>query len=141
LKTWMRRKCIDKCAELAAWVPLRKPKFGKIDKMNPDSKGLNLSVKCIQAAEAVDGNNSIKEALIGDDSGTVVMTVPSGPVADVCKAGALLRVQNAHVRMVKGFIRLTVDKWALVKMADSVDFDTVDEDDKNNKSKTEYELA
>jgi len=41
--------------------------------------------------------------------------------------------------MVKGFIRLSVDKWANFKTAESVDFDTVD--DKNNISKTEFELA
>jgi hypothetical protein len=57
----------------------------------------------------------------------------------VCTAGALLRVQNAHVRMVKGFMRLVVDKWSTVKTADAVEFDTVKED--NNVSKVEFELA
>jgi len=135
------QECIDKCAELAAWVPLRKAKFGKIGKINPEQKGLNFSVKCVKAAEEVEGIDRLKEALVGDDSGTILMTVPSGPLADLCKAGALLRVQNAHIRMVKGFMRLTVDKWAMVKVADSVEFDAVDEDDKKNKSKTEFELA
>jgi len=135
------QQCIDKCAELAAWVPLRKAKFGKIGKTNPEQKGLNFTVKCVKAAEAVEGNDSIKEVLIGDESGTIVMTVPSGEVADRCKAGAMLRVQNAHIRMVKGFMRLAVDKWALVRVADKVDFDAVDEKKENNKSLTEFELG
>ncbi len=35
--------------------------------------------------------------------------------ADLCKAGASLRVQNAKVIMVKGYIRVVVDKWGVLK--------------------------
>jgi len=50
-----------------------------------------------------------------------------------------LRVQNAKVIIVKGFIRIAVDKWAVLKSADeSVDFEVNKEIDM---SATEYELA
>merc|ERR1712150_348709 len=101
-------------------------------------KGLNFYVKCTKAADAVEGGD-IKEAICGDETGTVVVSFRSEAYMALCQAGALIRVQNAHVRMVKGHIRLVVDKWSAFKAAESVEFETVDE--KNNVSSTEYELA
>jgi len=133
--------CIDKCVELDAWRPLRKPKFGKIAKVHPEQKGLNFEVKCVKAAAAVDGTADIKEAVVGDETGSIVLSVTNDAQAALCKEGACLRVQNAHVRMVKGHIRLAVDKWAVVKAIDSVGFEKVEEDEKKNASNTEFELA
>jgi len=133
--------CIDKCAELAAWVPLKKPKFTKVSKTQPEQKGVNLFVKCVKAPEAVEGSDDIKEALVGDETGTVLVSLRSDANVALCKVGALLRVQNAHVRMVKGTIRLAVDKWTAFKAAATVEFETVEEDEKKNVSKTEFELA
>jgi len=133
--------CIDKCAEIDEWRPLRKPKFGKVGKINPEQKGVNVEVKCVKAAAAVEGSDDIKEVLVGDETGTILLSVRSAAQAALCTAGALLRVQNAHVRMVGGTIRLTVDKWAMLKVVDSVGFEAVEEDEKKNVSKTEFELA
>merc|ERR1712032_162999 len=131
------QECIDKCVEIAGWKPLRKPKFGKVGKIKPEQTGLNYFVKCVKAAAAVEGSD-IKEATCGDDSGCVVVSLRSDEHAALCKVGTLIRIQNAHVRMVKGHIRLVVDKWAAFTVAESVEFDTVDE--KNNVSDVEYEL-
>merc|ERR1712113_61473 len=105
--------------------------------MKPEQTGLNYYVKCVKEAEAVDGGD-IKEVLVGDDSGCVVASLRLEEHIALCKIGANIRIQNAHVRMVKGHIRLVVDKWSAFKAADSVEFDTVDE--KNNVSSVEYEL-
>jgi nucleoside diphosphate kinase len=130
------KPCIDKCAEIATWKPLRKAKFGKVGKIKPDMKGLNFYMKCVTAAAAVEDSN-FKEALCGDDTGAVVLSL-SEEQAALCTTGALLRIQNARARMVKGHIRLTMDKWAVIKKADSVEFEKVNEE--TNVSKTEYEL-
>ncbi len=129
--------CIAKCLEIDEWRPLRKPKFGKVKNIKPEQKGLNFMLKCMKAAEKVE-DTEITEALCGDETGTVVLSLRSGDQTKLCTAGALLRVQNAHVRMVKGHIRLIADKWSAVKAADSVEFETVDES--NNLSAVEYEL-
>merc|ERR1712130_41600 len=118
--------------------PLKTPKFVKVNKIRPEMKGLNVYMKCLKDAEAIESGD-IKECVCGDDTGTVILSARQDAHIAVCKAGTLLRVQNAHVRMVKGYIRLVVDKWSACKVADSVDFETVDE--KNNVSATEYELA
>merc|ERR1719265_2116577 len=118
-------ECIAKCAEIDAWRPLKKPKFNKVGKINPDQKGVNLLLKCVKAPED-------KDVLCGDETGTIMLSVSSDAQLALCKAGAMLRVQNANVRMVKGFIRLIIDKWCILKAAESVDFETVDETSKNN---------
>lgn len=130
--------CIDKCVEIDAWRPLKKPKFGKVKNLKPEQTGLNYYLKCVKDATPVEGGD-LKEALVGDDTGSVILSVRSEEQAALLKEGALLRCQNAHVKMVKGFIRLCVDKWSALKAADSVEFETVDE--KNNVSSVEYELA
>jgi len=133
--------CIDKCVELATWKPLAKPKFTKVEKVVPDSKGINVYLKVVKGPQAVEGNPDVKEAVVGDDSGIVTMSLRSEDHIANCKEGAFIRCQNAHVRMVKGLIRLTVDKWSAFKPADpaAVTFETVK--DSNNVSAVEYELA
>merc|ERR1712127_1124264 len=134
--------CLDKCAEIAAWKPLRKPKFVKVKTINPDSKGLNMYLKCMKAPEAVEGSSDLKEVLAGDGTGIVVLSIRSDAQAAACKAGALVRVQNAAVKMVKGKIRVAIDQWGVLKAdvdAATAEIETVDE--KNNVSETEYELV
>merc|ERR1712048_1421593 len=116
---------------------LKKPRFGKVAKTKPEQKGLNFMGKCVKAAEAVEGTTA-KESLCGDETGTIVLSMTSDAQAALCKEGASLRVQNAHVRMIKGHIKLVVDKWAVLKPVESLDFETVDE--KKNVSAVEYEL-
>jgi len=131
--------CIEKCAEIDAWRPLRKPRFGKVGKCHPEQKGVNFNLKVVSAPAAVEGKDDIKEVTCGDETGSIILSIRSEAQVKLCKVGACVRVQNAHVMMVGGFIRLVVDKWAAFKTIDSVEFDAVDE--KNNVSKTEFELA
>jgi len=132
--------CIDKCVEIDAWRPLRKAKFGKVGKIKPEQKGLNFYMKVVKGAEAVEGTDA-KEVHAGDESGTVILSIRSDEQEAVCKPGALIRVQNAHVRMIKGHIRLIVDKWAVLKAAAAGSCEIGDVDEKtNNVSAVEYEL-
>jgi len=132
--------CIDKCVEIDAWRPLRKAKFGKAGKIKPEQKGLNFYMKVVKGAEAVEGTDA-KEVFAGDESGSVILSIRSEAQAAVCKAGALIRIQNTHVRMIKGHIRLIVDKWAVLKAADAGSCEIGEVDEKtNNVSAVEYEL-
>merc|ERR1712187_839162 len=77
-------------------------------------------------------------ATLGDETGVVKFSLKSSEMADLCKAGSSVRVQNAKVLMLKGFVHVIVDKWAVLKAADeALDFTP---SESNDLSATEYEL-
>lgn len=120
-------------------IPLKKPSFVKVKTINPGSKGVNLMMKCTKKAELVEGTEGVYEAQIGDDTGVVTVSFRSKELCDLCTEGASIRVQNASIKMVKGYVRLFVDKWAAFKKADEpLDFEVKT---KNDMSSTEYELV
>jgi len=79
------------------------------------------------------------EAIVGDETGIVTISLQSKDKASCCDAGASLRVQNAKVLMVKGFMRVAIDKWAVIKVSDEpLSFEV---NSSNDMSATEYELV
>merc|ERR1712039_557118 len=84
--------------------------------IKPEAANLNLMLKVVKCEETVAGKQW--EAVLGDDSGVVTFSLRNKDHADLCKAGNSLRVQNARVLMIKGYIRVIIDKWAVMKAAD-----------------------
>ena len=71
------QECLDMCKTVGDWRPLKKPKFKKVKNVQPDSKGINLIVKCVKAPEAVEGSDGLKEVVCGDDTGIVTISLRS----------------------------------------------------------------
>mmetsp|Transcript_88563 Transcript_88563/g.156789 ORF Transcript_88563/g.156789 Transcript_88563/m.156789 type:complete len:478 (-) Transcript_88563:104-1537(-) len=120
--------------------PLKKPKFTSVSKIQPDGTGLNLMVKVTGSGTAV---GDFTEFICGDSTGLVTFSAKEDQKS-VFTEGAVLRVQNAKVLMVKGFIRVVIDKWAVVAAAaedtpGGIPEITVSEE--VDVSKTEYELT
>eukprot|EP00929_Paragymnodinium_shiwhaense_P108844 TRINITY_DN7518_c0_g2_i1.p1 TRINITY_DN7518_c0_g2~~TRINITY_DN7518_c0_g2_i1.p1 ORF type:complete len:398 (+),score=114.37 TRINITY_DN7518_c0_g2_i1:95-1288(+) len=120
--------------------PLKRAKFGKVGKIVPEQKGMNLEVKCVKCEEKMgdDGKTKMYIAVCGDDTGIVTFDLRAPEQAGLCKPGASIRVQNARVRMTKGHIQVVCDKWASFKAAGE-EFDFTVKEDKDISS-TEYEL-
>lgn len=124
----------------AAPQPLKKPKFIKVNKIMPDSKGLNVIVKVVKVTEVIEG---LSEVVCGDDKGIVTFST-RGEQVKLFTVGSTLRVQNAKTMMVKGFVRVVADKWAVVAPASEdspggcPEFEVCNTTDI---SATEYELA
>jgi len=93
--------------------PLKKPKFTTVAKMNPESTRLNLMVKVVKAGEVRD---IYSEFVVGDKSGVVTFSATEAQKGHF-KDGAVIRLQNTKVIMVKGFIRVVADKWSMVAPA------------------------
>lgn len=130
-------QCYD---ELKNYAPPKvKPTFMKVKDITPDGKGVNVMLKCAKAPESIDGPGGLKEVVCGDESGVVTVSFRGDEINDILEVGASLRMQNAHVRMIKGCIRLVADKWAAFKVADVPH--TFEVSDKNDISATEYELV
>lgn len=117
---------------------LNKPKFGKVKSINPDSKGLNLLVKCVKCEEVEGGSTKSWRAVLGDDTGVATFSLRDAAHAALCKEGSSLRVQNARTIMMQGHIYVIVDKFGVLKAADEAVQGDVGSKDV---SATEYELA
>jgi ssDNA-binding replication factor A large subunit len=122
---------------------LRKPKFGKVQKLNPGSKGINLQLKCLSIEEIK--NDEAKDAPkmwlaeFGDDTGIVSFRLRDQKYVDMCKAGSSVVVQNARISMVKGHIHVIIDKWGVMRVAEKAwEFEL---NKAKNITATEYELT
>jgi len=101
---------------------LRKPKFGKVQKLLPDSKGINLQLKCasIEEIKNEEGKEGLKmwQAVLGDDTGVVTFRLRDQKYIDMCQVGSSVVVQNARISMVKGHIHVIIDKWGVMRAAE-----------------------
>lgn len=119
--------------------PLKKPKFGKVSSIKPNSKGLNLKVKLLEdPKEADEGKGTFFEALAGDASASVVVSI-RGDKKDSFTAGKTITIQNGRVIMVKGHVRVTVDQWGKIEECSDALEEEVNKE--KNVSSTEYELV
>lgn len=130
----------------AAAAAKRKPVFTKVDQLKPGTSGHTLTAKVVSSNTVLQKGRAasphlrqtrIAECVIGDETGTIIFTARNDQV-DLMKAGATVILRNAKIDMFKGSMRLAVDKWGRVEVAEPADF-TVNED--NNLSLVEYELV
>merc|ERR1712228_825585 len=84
-----------------------------------DSKGLNLMLKVVSCQEDAAASVKTWEVVAGDTSGSVIVSLRNERHAQLCSAGASIRVQNAHAKMLRRHIRIIVDKWAMMRASDS----------------------
>lgn len=120
---------------------LRKPKYGKVSSITPDSSGLNLKVKVVGDCDKVESKaGTFFEVLCGDSSGCVVLSLRENQ-KDLAKKDAVLEVRNAAAKMVKGHVRLAVDKWGKISNSDEGMEEAVEMSSGKNVSATEYELV
>ncbi|CAO1943248.1 unnamed protein product, partial [Urochloa humidicola] len=125
----------------------RQPTFTKVDQLRPGTHGHNLIIKVVDSKMVLQRGREggpqgrqmrIAECLVGDETGIIVFTARNDQV-DVMKPGATVELRNAKIDMFKGSMRLAVDKWGIVKAAESPAEFTVKED--NNLSLIEFELV
>jgi hypothetical protein len=120
-------------------IPQKKPKFQKVGSLNPSSKGSNLVVKIISDGVVVEGGKGLKffEFKCGDASGQIILSLTEAQ-KECVQNDKVVILRNATVKMVKGYMRLCVDKWGKL---DTNTEETVEAVGEKNVSATEYELA
>jgi len=130
-------------------IVLKKPVFITISTLNPGpSHGHNiygrvLSVKPILEKTTRDNTKiSIYEALIGDSTGTIYLTIRNEQI-NLVKPDTNIILRNCKVEMFKNHMRLAVDKWGLIEENKTgqnlISKEAVKQG--NNLSDTEYELV
>lgn len=115
---------------------LKKARTFYITKLKPDTTGVTVEGNVLDEPKAVEGKTNIFEVTIGDKGGKVVCSLKDFQ-KDAIKGAKAVILRNARVIMVKGHIRLTVDKWGKVEGSDNV----AEEVGEKNVSETEFELV
>ncbi|XP_022930657.1 uncharacterized protein At4g28440-like [Cucurbita moschata] len=130
----------------------RKPVFIKVEDLKPGSSGHTLTVKVVSSKNVKVVNKGgrsamptarpqqltrISECLVGDETGSIVFTARNDQV-DLMKPGNTVTLRNAKIDMFKGSMRLAVDKWGRIEVAEPADFEVIED---NNLSLVEYELV
>jgi len=96
-----------------------------------------VTVKSVGTPETV---GTATELQVGDASGVVTLSLRGeiAKVIDGLAAGSLLKIRNGRIVMVKGYMRLVVDKWGKVEVPtdETEDFEP---NTSTNVSATEYE--
>jgi len=124
--------------------PLRKPDFVRIADLKPGTKGHNLHLKVAEVNTVLERKRAdgsvmkIAEALVGDSSGCILLTVRNEQIP-VIRVGATVTLRNAKIEMFKGHMRLAVDRWGKIEAAAKALDEEVNK--KENKSLVEYELV
>ncbi|KAJ6741303.1 hypothetical protein OIU79_001260 [Salix purpurea] len=133
----------------AAAAEKRKPVFIKVEELKPGTNGHNLTVKILDSKPVPvpkprhapmslsQRPARINECLVGDETGCIVFTARNEQV-EMMNPGATIILPNAKIDMFKGSMRLAVDKWGRVEVAEPANF-AVKEN--NNLSLVEYELV
>jgi len=88
----------------------------KVRDLKPTTKQVSLVAKVVNIGErrTIDSKfgeaRQLAEATIGDDTGTVILSLWESQI-DQVKSGDVLQVNNGYVSIVRGHIRLNVGKY------------------------------
>jgi len=125
-------------------TPLRAPTFVTVEQLKPDTLGHNLIVNVVSSQVVVDkarpdgSKVKVAEAVVGDNTGIITLTARNEQI-DKLVPGSTIVIRNAKIDMFKGFMRLTVDKWGILKTAEKQENFQIRME--NNLSTVEYELV
>ncbi|MFQ6013355.1 MAG: single-stranded DNA-binding protein, partial [Thermoplasmata archaeon] len=97
--------------------------FVKIDELTPASKQADVVVKVLSLGErkTIDskfgGSRDLVEAVVGDETGTVILTLWGDQIDGVVQ-DEVLDIDNGYVSLVRGHMRLNVGKYGSFKKSD-----------------------
>ena len=98
----------------------------KVESLNPRSRQVNITVKAVsknpirEVASRTDGaTHKVTEALVGDETGTVLLTLWDNDIEKV-NDGDVLNIGNGYVSLFKGSMRLNIGKFGTMEKSDAV---------------------
>jgi replication factor A1 len=93
----------------------------KINELNPNSKRVDVSAKCLEVSEPKEipgrfgGSRKVAEATIADETGSIILSLWDDQIGSIDKED-VLAIKNGYVSLVRGHMRLNVGKYGtLVK--------------------------
>ncbi len=114
----------------------------KVADLNPRSRRVNVTVKVVsknpvrEVASRTDGtSHRVTEALVGDDSGTVLLTLWDDDIEKV-NEGDVFNVNNGYVTLFRGSIRLNIGRYGTLERSEEA---VGDVNTGNNLSEKQFE--
>ena len=95
----------------------------KVDELTPASKNADMTVKVLSLTDrkTIDskfgGSRELVEATVGDETGTVILTLWGEQIEGVAEDD-VLEIDNGYVSLVRGHMRLNVGKYGSFKKSD-----------------------
>src|SRR2546426_5953229 len=95
----------------------------KVKDLTPEAKQTNVLVKVVSIGErrTIDskfgGSRQLAEAVVGDDTGTILLSLWETQI-DQVQPGEVLLVDNGYVSLVRGHMRLNVGKYGSFQRTD-----------------------
>jgi len=113
----------------------------KVTDLKPMTSGHNLVLKVVSSKVVLEKNRDkkevISEAVVGDETGTIILTVKNEQ-NDVVQPGNTIVLRNGIIKVFNGFMRLYVNVWGNIKLSPTPGDFTVNTE--NDLSAVEYEL-
>ena len=111
--------------------------------MNTYSRGVNTTVKVVSKTEPrevtsrSDGSaHRVCEALVGDDTGSLYLTLWDDAIDDVVEE-QVLKITNGYVNLFRGSMRLNIGRYGSSEVVEEAPFEDVNLD--NNLSSKQFE--
>ena len=92
----------------------------KVDELTPRTGRVNMPVKVLSLDEprSMDNGTMICEGLVGDETGTVIMSFWNDEIEEI-EDGMTLELKDARANLVIGHLRLCLGKTGSMKPSES----------------------
>jgi replication factor A1 len=94
--------------------------FVKIESLKPYARSVNVKGKVLKVGEArvvSQGEHRVADALIGDETGCIFLTLWDDDVVKYAE-GDVVQINNGHVSVFRGSMRLSAGKYGTAKKID-----------------------
>ncbi|MCW3991815.1 MAG: hypothetical protein NWE79_03840 [Candidatus Bathyarchaeota archaeon] len=119
--------------------------LAKIGDLTRYSRNVETVVKVVSMTEPREvssrrdwSTHRVAEALVGDETGSIYLTLWDEAVDDV-KEGQVLSLKNAYVRLFQGSMRLNLGRFGSYELVEEAPFEEVNLD--NNLSSKQFERS
>jgi replication factor A1 len=121
----------------------RTPVDVKVGELNPQSRAVNVLAKVVSKSEIRNiaagrdgGPHKVSDALVGDETGSVYLTLWDDNIEKV-KEGDTVNVKNGYINLFRGNMRLNIGKYGTMEISEQAIAGEVNTE--NNVSSKVYE--
>lgn len=114
--------------------------MGKVEELRPFMKKVEMTVKCIELNEARevtskldDSTHRVTEALVGDDTGTVLLTLWDDAIEKV-EPNKSYKIMNGYTSLFKNSLRVNIGRYGQLQESE----EAIEANTENNVSEKEF---